>query len=208
MNAMMGMKRITIAQYERGLLFRNRSFEAVMEPGVHWMFDPLNRSEIKVYDVTVAEFEHSRIDVLITEARALIERHLMIVELGDREVGLVYKNGRLESVLPPGKRQLYWRGPITVRVDVKDISRELLTIDMSKQQQSSDWGADALSDAQLAYAASDVLYLHALRDKLDAMLAREGRDGLVRAALGYLPDRVRLDLAGFEAMDIFSHASP
>jgi regulator of protease activity HflC (stomatin/prohibitin superfamily) len=124
MNAMMGMKRITIAQYERGLLFRNRSFEAVMEPGVYWMFDPLNRTEIKVYDVAVAEFEHPRVDVLITEAGALIERHLMIVELGDREVGLVYKNGRLESVLPPGKRQLYWRGPIAVRVDVKDISRD------------------------------------------------------------------------------------
>ena len=121
---MMGMKRITIAQYERGLLFRNRSFEAVMEPGVHWLFDPLNRTEIKVYDVSVAEFAHPRIDVLITEARALIERHLMIVELGDCEVGLVYKHGRLESVLPPGKRQLYWRGPVAVRVDVKDISRD------------------------------------------------------------------------------------
>ncbi len=124
MNAMMGMKRVTIAQYERGLLFRNRSFEAVLDPGVYWMFDPLNRTEIKVYDVAVAEFEHPRVDVLITEARALIERHLMIVELGDREVGLVYKNGRLESVLAPGKRQLYWRWPIVVRVDVKDISRD------------------------------------------------------------------------------------
>jgi hypothetical protein len=124
MNAMMGMKRITIAQYERGLLFRNRSFETVMAPGVHWMFDPLNRIEITVYDVAVAEFEHPRVDVLISEARALIERHFMIVELGDREVGLVYKNDRLVSVLPPGKRQLYWRGPIAVRVDVKDISCE------------------------------------------------------------------------------------
>ena len=96
----------------------------------------------------------------------------------------------------------------TDRHGLKDLTRELIGFEISKQQQSSDWGADALSDAQLAYAASDVLYLHALRDKLDAMLAREGRDGLVRAALGYLPDRVRLDLAGFEAMDIFSHASP
>jgi regulator of protease activity HflC (stomatin/prohibitin superfamily) len=122
---MMGMKRITIAQYERGLLFRNRSFEAVMKPGVYWMFDPLNRTEIKVYDVAVAEFDHPRVDVLITEARALIERYLMIVELGDREVGLVYKNDRLVSVLAPGKRQLYWRGPVMVRVDVKDISRDI-----------------------------------------------------------------------------------
>src|ERR1700733_14826221 len=124
MNAMMGLKRITIAQYERGLLSRNRSFEAVMEPGVHWLFDPLNRCDVKVYDVTIPEFEHPRVDVLITDTRALIERYLMIVELGDREVGLVYKNDRLVSVLAPGKRQLYWRGPISVRVDVKDISRD------------------------------------------------------------------------------------
>jgi ribonuclease D len=96
----------------------------------------------------------------------------------------------------------------TDRHGLKDLTRELIGVEISKQQQSSDWGSAALSDAQLAYAASDVLYLHALRDKLDAMLVREGRDGLVRAALGYLPDRVRLDLAGFEAMDIFSHASP
>jgi ribonuclease D len=96
----------------------------------------------------------------------------------------------------------------TDRHGLKDLVKELLGVDLSKQQQSSDWGAATLSEAQLAYAASDVLHLHGLRDKLDAMLAREGRDGLARAAFGYLPDRVRLDLAGFEAMDIFAHASP
>jgi ribonuclease D len=96
----------------------------------------------------------------------------------------------------------------TDRHGLKDLTRELLGVDLSKQQQSSDWGAGTLSEAQLAYAASDVLHLHALREKLDAMLAREGRDALARAAFGYLPDRVRLDLAGFAAMDIFSHASP
>ena len=95
----------------------------------------------------------------------------------------------------------------TDRHGLKDLTRELIGVEISKQQQSSDWGATTLSEAQLAYAASDVLYLHALREKLDAMLIREGRDGLVRAALGYLPDRVRLDLAGFETMDIFSHAA-
>jgi ribonuclease D len=96
----------------------------------------------------------------------------------------------------------------TDRHGLKDLARELLGVDLSKQQQSSDWGAEALSEAQLAYAASDVLHLHALREKLESMLAREGRDGLARAAFGYLPDRVRLDLAGFELMDIFAHASP
>jgi ribonuclease D len=96
----------------------------------------------------------------------------------------------------------------TDRHGLKDLTRELLNVEISKQQQSSDWGAGTLSEAQLAYAASDVLHLHALREKLDAMLKREGRDGLARAAFAYLPDRVRLDLAGFEAMDVFSHGYP
>jgi len=96
----------------------------------------------------------------------------------------------------------------TDRHGLKDLVRELLGVEISKQQQSSDWGADTLSDAQLTYAASDVLYLHGLRDKLDLMLTREGRDSHARAAFAYLPDRVRLDLAGFELMDIFSHGTP
>jgi ribonuclease D len=96
----------------------------------------------------------------------------------------------------------------TDRHGLKDLTRELLGVDMSKAQQSSDWGAPDLSEAQLAYAASDVLYLHGLREKLDAILEREGRAELARAAFGYLPDRARLDLAGFAEMDIFAHASP
>jgi ribonuclease D len=96
----------------------------------------------------------------------------------------------------------------TDRHGLKDLTRELLGVEISKQQQSSDWGAETLSEAQLAYAASDVLFLHALREKLDAMLTREGRDGLARAAFLYLPDRVQLDLAGFQETDIFAHGSP
>jgi ribonuclease D len=88
---------------------------------------------------------------------------------------------------------------------LKDLAREILGVDLSKQQQSSDWGADALSDAQVSYAASDVLHLHALRDRLDAMLAREGRESLAAACFGFLPHRVRLDLAGWPE-DIFSHS--
>jgi ribonuclease D len=89
---------------------------------------------------------------------------------------------------------------------LKDLVRELLGVDLSKQQQSSDWGADTLSDAQVAYAATDVLHLHALKEKLDTMLAREGRAGLAAACFGFLPDRVRLDLAGWAEQDIFSHS--
>ena len=96
----------------------------------------------------------------------------------------------------------------TDRHGLKDLTRELLGVEISKQQQSSDWGAESLSEAQLVYAASDVLHLHALREKLDAMLKREGRDHLARAAFAYLPERARLDLAGFASIDIFAHASP
>src|SRR4029077_9665321 len=87
----------------------------------------------------------------------------------------------------------------TDRHGLKDLVRELLGVELSKQQQLSDWGAEALSEAQLAYAASDVLHLHALREKLNAMLDRQGRAHHARAAFAYLPDRVRLDLAGYEA---------
>ena len=96
----------------------------------------------------------------------------------------------------------------TDRHGLKDLTRELLGVDLSKQQQSSDWGAPDLTEAQLAYAASDVLHLHALREKLDNMLRREGRAELADAAFAYLPDRAWLDLAGFAEMDIFAHASP
>jgi ribonuclease D len=89
---------------------------------------------------------------------------------------------------------------------LKDLTRELLGVDLSKQQQLSDWGAGELTEAQVAYAASDVLHLHALREKLDAMLAREGRSELATACFGFLPHRVRLDLAGWAAEDIFSHS--
>ncbi len=93
----------------------------------------------------------------------------------------------------------------TDRHGLKDLSRELLGVEMSKQQQSSDWGADTLSEAQLAYAASDVLHLHALRAKLDAMLVREGRDRYAGAAFAFLSTRALLDLDGWGETDIFAH---
>ncbi len=93
----------------------------------------------------------------------------------------------------------------TDRHGLKDLCKELLNVEISKQQQSSDWGAETLSEAQLAYAASDVLYLHALKEKLDAMLAREGRTALAEAAFAFLPARAALDLAGWANDDIFAH---
>ena len=89
---------------------------------------------------------------------------------------------------------------------LKDLVREVLGVDLSKQQQSSDWGASELSEAQVAYAASDVLHLHALKEKLDAMLAREGRTEMAQACFGFLPYRAKLDLAGWAEEDIFAHS--
>ena len=94
----------------------------------------------------------------------------------------------------------------TDRHGLKDLTRELLGIEVSKQQQLSDWGAPALSEAQVAYAASDVLHLHALRTRLDEMLVREGRAELAAACFRFLPDRVRLDLGGWAEEDIFAHS--
>ncbi len=93
----------------------------------------------------------------------------------------------------------------TDRHGLKNLLDELLGVDISKLQQMSDWGAEDLTKAQLAYAASDVLYLHQLREVLNARLAREGRTDLARAAFEFLPTRARLDLAGWPEIDIFSH---
>ncbi len=93
----------------------------------------------------------------------------------------------------------------TDRHALKDLCRELLGVELAKEQQSSDWGAPELSEAQLRYAANDVLHLHALKDRLDAMLAREGRRELAEACFAFLPTRARLDLAGWRDVDVFAH---
>jgi ribonuclease D len=94
----------------------------------------------------------------------------------------------------------------TDRHGLKDLVRELLGVEISKQQQTSDWGAERLSEAQLAYAASDVLHLHALRVKLDLLLAREGRTAIAQACFDFLPTRAELDLLGWPETDIFAHS--
>jgi len=93
----------------------------------------------------------------------------------------------------------------TDRHGLKNLTHELLGVDISKQQQSSDWGAAALTDAQLDYAASDVLHLHALREQLDARLVREGRERIAQACFDFLPTRAKLDLMGWPDLDIFEH---
>ena len=94
----------------------------------------------------------------------------------------------------------------TDRHGLKNLTQELIGVDISKQQQMSDWGAEKLTDAQLEYAASDVLYLHRLRDELDKRLAREGRTDMAQACFDFLPMRAKLDLAGWPEIDIFAHS--
>jgi ribonuclease D len=94
----------------------------------------------------------------------------------------------------------------TDRHGLRDLVRELIGIELSKQQQSSDWGAETLSQAQIDYAASDVLYLHAIKEKLDVMLERENRLGLAEGCFAFLPVRARLDLLGWPETDVFAHS--
>ena len=108
--------RLHLAQSERALLWRRGRFVRILEPGVSWVGQPFACIAVQLYDLRVPEFEHPRLEELLTHARATMERHFQIVELGEREMGVVYKNGTLAGVLAPGKRQLYWKGPTDVRV--------------------------------------------------------------------------------------------
>ncbi len=137
--------------------------------------------------------------------------------LGDRNVLKLYHFARFD--LTTIRRYLgVLAGPVyctrtasklartyTDRHGLKDLVKELLDVDLSKQQQSSDWGAENLTEQQLAYAANDVAFLHRLKDGLDAMLIREGRMGLAQACFDFLPARAELDLAGWNEGDIFAH---
>ena len=109
--------RLTIAQSERALLWRPGRFVGILEPGVRWIFQPFARVAVHLYDLRVPEFEHPRVDELLEQDRATMERHFHIVELGEHEMGVVYKDGTLAGTLAPGKRQLYWKGPTAVRVE-------------------------------------------------------------------------------------------
>jgi len=121
----MTIKRITVAQHERALVWRNKTFAGVLEPGKHWLIAPMSDLQAQLYDLTVPEFEHPRVDFLVKEARATMEKYFDIVELSDSEAGLVYKNHKLAGILAPGKRQLYWKGPIDVEVEKIDISSRI-----------------------------------------------------------------------------------
>ena len=121
---MFGLKRIVIAQHERGVYLEDRSIVKILEPGVYRIVDFFGRITVEVHNLTVPEFNHPYVDVLVKEQRALCEQHFQVIELGEYEVGLVYKNGKLNGVLAPGTRQLYWKGPIDVKVEVLNIEQD------------------------------------------------------------------------------------
>jgi hypothetical protein len=108
--------RLTIAQSERALLWRQGRFVGILEPGVRWIMQPFASIAVQLYDLSVPEFDHPRVDELLEQSRTTMERHFHIVELGEQEMGVVYKDGALAGVLAPGKRQLYWKGPTAIRV--------------------------------------------------------------------------------------------
>ena len=134
-------------------------------------------------------------------------RLLKIFHFARFDLGMIYKTfGVMPEPVYCTKIASRLCRTYTDKHGLKDLVREVLGQDLSKQQQSSDWGSAELSEAQVSYAASDVLYLHALKTRLDGMLLREGRAELAAACFGFLPERVQLDLAGFANDDIFAHS--
>jgi regulator of protease activity HflC (stomatin/prohibitin superfamily) len=121
----MTIKQVTIAQHERALVWKDGSFVGVLEPGKQWLVKPFEVLAIERYDLTVPEFDHPRVDFLLKESRGTLEAYFDVIELKESEAGLVYKNRKLAGVLAPGRRQLYWKGPIEVRVERVDVNREL-----------------------------------------------------------------------------------
>ena len=131
---------------------------------------------------------------------------LKIFHFGRFDIGVLYQTlGVMAAPVYCTKIASRLARTYTDKHGLKDLVKELLNVDLSKQQQLSDWGSAELSDAQVAYAASDVLHLHALRGRLDAMLVREGRAELARSCFDFLPARALLDLEGWAEQDIFAH---
>ena len=147
---MFGLERIVIAQHERGVYLKDRSIVDILEPGVYRVFDMLGRINVELHNLTVPEFEHPYVDVLLKENVELCNKYFQVVELGDYEVALVYKNGKLNNVLKPGSRQLYWKGPIDIKVEVLDI-REDFTLPKDKVGLIANMRADSLSREVISY---------------------------------------------------------
>jgi hypothetical protein len=141
----MTIKRITVAQHERALVWKNKTFAGVLEPGKHWLIAPMSDVQAQLHDLTVPEFEHARIDFLVKEASATM-RSIRHRRADRHEAGLVYKNGKLAGVLAPGKRQLGWRPDWKVeKVDIADAGSCGPVAKRSRAQSSCAGATDAVS---------------------------------------------------------------
>ncbi len=165
---MFGIKRVVIAQHERGLYLKDRSIVDILDPGVYWIADLMGRVKVELYDVGQPEFDHPRADVLIKNMAELCAKYFQVIELGEREVGLVYKNGKLTTVLQPATRKLYWRGPIEVRVEVVKIET-----DFEVPRDKVALVARA-RPGELAKAVADTVYPAEVADEFIGMLFVDG----------------------------------
>lgn len=165
---MFAYKRLVIARHERGLYLKDRSIKAILAPGVYHLVDLLGRVSVEIYNLTVPEFEHPYLDVLVAEQRELCERHFQVIELGEYEVGMVYKNGAFSGVLAPNTRQLYWKGPVEVRVEVQAIG-ETFALARDKVGLVAHARADSLPRAAL-----DAVYVAEVADQHVGLLLVDG----------------------------------
>ena len=163
-------KRIVIARHERGLLFRDRLLQAVLAPGVLRIADPHRRVEVEIHDISRVEFTHPHLDVLARSVPALLEDHFVIVRLGDDEAGLVYVDGVLTNVLPPGSRRYYWKDAAEVRVDPIDLGA-----DPEVPEPALPLLARPREDSAIARACYRYVYVAEVADRHVGLLLVNGR---------------------------------
>jgi len=154
---MFGLKRVVIAQYQRGLKFRDGRLNAILDPGVYRVFDPLGRSQVVVEDVSQGEACFAKADVYVRENPQLTAAHLDLVVIGANEVGLVHKDGKLTAILAPGARQVYWKNaPVTVEVKRVDVSSEIVVPSELVRALSQPVSASLLKEAGASIALTEV----------------------------------------------------
>jgi regulator of protease activity HflC (stomatin/prohibitin superfamily) len=153
---MFGYKRVVIAQYQRGLEFRNGALQAILAPGVYRVFDPLRRQTFVIEDVSQPEATFAKAEIFVRENPQLVARHLELVTIAENEVGLVSKDGKLASILAPGARQVYWNGPVKVDVERIVIDTDNVVPERVLRALQAPVSASLLREAQAAIALKEV----------------------------------------------------
>jgi regulator of protease activity HflC (stomatin/prohibitin superfamily) len=174
-SAMFGIKRVVIAQYQRGLEFRDGRLKAILDPGVYRSFDPLGRKTLLIEDVSQPEANFAKAEIFVRENPQLVAGHLQLVSIGENEVGLVRKDGKLSSILAPGARQVYWTGPVAVEIERIDIGADCVVPDRLIRALQTPGAASLVREAaasivhkEVAQSAVGLLFVGG---KLDRVLA-------------------------------------